>query len=130
MTNLSERPTILVVGADETQLAAKVDVLRKEGWLVLGTSDAWQAITLVSQLELGMILVDLDLAGLGALDFSRILAEDPGLNDIPMIQFFGDCRDEDLLRTVRGTLPMPFPSDEPEGGTRFVTRRRPAAILA
>lgn len=131
MTNMSEEPCILVVGADDVHIATSVDAFRAAGWRALGTSNPWEAITLVTDRPISMILQDLGLAGMAVFDFSTLIAEDPALREIPRVHYSPDSSPEELLRTVRSTLAPSFPPEEAaRRDTRFVRRRRPAAVSA
>jgi CheY-like chemotaxis protein len=132
---MSETPCILVVGADEVFVSTTVGALRREGRCALGTSDAWEAMQLVTERPIDLIVRDLNMESLGAVDFNAILANDPVLKDTPTIYFAveGDpslFRQEDLLAAIRELLPPRFPSEgSSRGDTRFVRRSRPAHSL-
>lgn len=129
-TGMSETSSILVVGGDEVLVSTTVDALRKDGWSAVGTSDPWEAILLVSQRSISLIVQDLDLKGFGGADFTSLLSADPALNELPtiFISVVGEpssFRQDDLLAAVRNTLTPSFPSEEDSrSDTRFVRRSR------
>ena len=134
LTKLLEPSCILVVGAEDRQVLAAIAALREGGSNVLGTTDPWEAITLVSQRSFALIVRDEDLAGFGALDFASILSDDPVLQEIPTATY-SRTRFEvpKLLASVEQALNPRFPSEEPSSSnTRFVRRRRStqAPVLA
>ncbi len=135
-TRMSEESCILVVGSEEVFVSTTVGALRQEGWNALGTSDPWEAILLVSEREIDLIVRDLNMESLGAIDFNAILSSDPVLKETPTIYYAveGDpslFRQDDLLEAVRTTLNPRFPAEEPSGSdTRFVRRSRPNPALA
>jgi CheY-like chemotaxis protein len=111
-----------------------IDVLRHSGWTAVGTSDPWEAISLVSQRDFNLILLDRNMGAFGTSGFTSILADDPVLSQVPRILFNRDggcspAAQEALLASVRNVLDPRFPSEEPSSTqTRFVRRRRPAAL--
>ena len=130
LTKLLEPSCILVVGAEDPQVLAAIDALREGGWNVVGTTDPWEAITLVSRRLFDLIVRDQDLSGFGALDFASILSDDPMLQEIPTVAYSRTRFDlSGLLAAVEQTLNPRFPSEEPSNSdTRFVRRRR--SVLA
>jgi CheY-like chemotaxis protein len=135
-TRMSESSCILVVGADDVLVSTTVGTLRQEGWAALGTSDPWEAITLVSERDIALIVRDLNLESLGTVDFNAILSGDPVLKDTPTIYYAvqgdpGLFSQDDLLEAVRELLPQRLPPEEPSrSDTRFVRRSRPAQVPA
>jgi CheY-like chemotaxis protein len=123
-----EPSCILVVGAEDQQVLATIAALREAGWNVVGTTDPWEAITLVSQRSFALIVRDRDLAGFGALDFSSLLDDDPGLQEVPTVTYSRTSFELPRLRaSVDFALNPRFPSEEPScSDTRFVRRHRPA----
>lgn len=130
MTKLLEPPCILVVGAEDQQVLAAVAALREGGWNVVGTTDPWEAITLVSQRSFCLIIRDRDLERFGVLDFSDVLGDDPVLQEIPTASYSRNSFDlSQLLVSVDFALHPRFPSEEPStSDTRFVRRRHPMAL--
>ena len=135
-TRMSESSCILVVGADDVLVSTTVGTLRQEGWAALGTSDPWEAVTLVSERDIALIVRDLNMESLGAVDFNAILCGDPVLKDTPTIYYAvqgdpGLFSQDDLLEAVRELLPQRLPPEGPSrSDTRFVRRSRPAQVPA
>jgi DNA-binding NtrC family response regulator len=125
-----EPSCILVVGAEDRYVLAAMGALREGGWNVVGTTDPWEAITLVSRRSFSVIVRDQDLSGFGALDFFSILSDDPMLQEIPTVAYSRSCFDPSgLPAAVQQALNPRFPSEEPSSSdTRFVRRRR--SVLA
>lgn len=109
-----------------------IAALREDGRNVMGTTDPWEAITLVSQRSFALIVRDRDLAGYGALDFSGLLGDDPGLQEVPTATYSRSSFDlSQLLASVDFALHPRFPSEEPStSDTRFVRRSRPSRTPA
>ena len=152
MTKLKEPPFILVVDSSEEHGAEVAGTLEGAGWRAITTTDPWQAMSLLSQMTVDLIVVDLDLPGVGGSGFSALLADDAGLQAIPAVFLWStqteigapmrpSSRDaclekplhrHTLLATAVRLLASPFPPDEPETvreRTRFIRRRRGAASL-
>jgi CheY-like chemotaxis protein len=128
--------------------------LQQPGWTVVGTTDPWEAILLVSQVTVDLIILDLDVPGIGGSDFCSILRDDPGLETTPTVFYWSGnteigapvrpaARDAcfekpahlpTLRATVQRLLASPFPSedfdsrDSERSQTRFVRRRNPASL--
>jgi len=119
-----------VVGAENPHVLAAIAALREGGWNVVGTTDPWEAITLVSQRSFSLIVRDRDLERFGGLDFSTILEEDPVLQEIPTATYSRNTFDlPQLLVSVDFALHPRFPSEEPStSDTRFVRRCRPIVL--
>jgi CheY-like chemotaxis protein len=125
---MSEPSCILVVGIEDQQVLATIAALREAGWNVVGTTDPWEAIALVSRRSFDLIVRDQDLGGFGALDFSSILSDDPVLREIPTAVYDRSSFDlPRLLASVENGLNPRFPPEAPAcSDTRFVRRRRPS----
>jgi hypothetical protein len=121
-----EPSCILVVGAEDHHVLAAIGALREDGWNVVGTTDPWEAITLISRRSFDLVVRDQDLSGFGALDFASILSDDPVLQEIPTAVYSRTRFDlPGLLAAVEQALNPRFPSEEPSSSdTRFVRRRR------
>jgi len=132
LTKLLEPSCILVVGAEDQQVLAAIAALQEGGWNVVGTTDPWEAITLVSRRSFSLIVRDRDLENFGALDFSDILAEDPVLQEIPTATYSRNSFNlSQLLVSIDFALHPRFPSEEPStSDTRFVRRSRPRSAPA
>ena|SRR5258706_2251046 len=153
MTELKETSLILVVDSSQAHLQELISSFKGCGWNAMGTTDAWEAVTLVSQVRMDAIVLDLDLPGIGGVDFCSILRDDPGLESVPVISYWSTrtelagplrpagrdlCFEKPahlptLHAAVRKSLAPPFPPDvaAPAGRspTRFVRRRREPAVV-
>jgi CheY-like chemotaxis protein len=145
----------LVVDASQECVDQMVASLRQPGRTVVGTTDPWEAITLVSQVTLDLIILDLDVPGVGGSDICSILRDDPGLQTIPTVYYWSSsteigapmrpgARDACLEKpahlptlqaNVRRLLASPFPPESFDSRetkrdpTRFVRRSRsPASV--
>lgn len=150
MTKLKEPPFILVVGSPDEQAPEMAGALEGAGWRAISTSDPWEAMSLLSQMTVDLLLVDLDVPGVSSSGFTALLSDDEGLQSIPAIFLWSDrteigapmrpsARDACLEKTMsadtlRSTaarlLASPFPPDEstqPRERTRFIRRSRPQA---
>ena len=153
MTEMKETSLILVVDSTPAHLQELVSSLKNEGWNAIGTTDPWEAMMLVSEVTVDAIVLDLDLPGIGGVDFCSILRDDPGLESTPVIYYWSSqtelaapvrpaARDlcfekpahlPTLHASVRKLLAPPFPPEEEapaaRGATRFVRRKREAVVV-
>jgi DNA-binding response OmpR family regulator len=142
----------LVVDSSDEHGAEVAGTLEGAGWRAIKTTDPWEAMSLLSQMTVDLIVVDLDLPGVGGSGFCSLLSDDAGLQAIPAIFLWStqteigaplrpSSRDgslekplhrDTLLATARRLLASPFPPDEPETvreRTRFIRRRRSVPSL-
>ncbi|HLY76092.1 MAG TPA: hypothetical protein VKU80_18380 [Planctomycetota bacterium] len=121
-----------MIGAEDQQVLATIAALRESGLDVVGTTDPWEAIALVSQRSFALIVTDQALGGYGALDFFSILSEDPVLQEIPTAVYSRTSFElPRLLASVDQALHPRFPSEESSStDTRFVRRLRRPRIPA
>lgn len=125
MVGPSAPPGILVVGARSQPMRDALDHLRSAGWSVLGTTDVWEAILLLSQRPFLLLVQEEGLDGPALVDLSYILESDPSLRELPRLTYSPESV-ERLVTDVALQLRPPFPPEEaPALGTRFVRRRRP-----
>jgi CheY-like chemotaxis protein len=157
VTKVEGTPFILVVDDHEDVVQEEVRSLQQAGWAARGTSDPWDAIQIIAETSPSLIVLDLDMEGIGAGDFCLILQDDPGMKDIPVIflsthasvigprlaSFLGEnaClakpfNGPSLIAAAKRLLGSPFPPEEVEdeeraakAPTRFVRRRRDALRL-
>jgi len=154
MTKVEGTPFILVIEGDPHSVERAVRTLRDAGWDAIGTSDPWEAMQLIAECNLSLIVMDLDLQGVGGSDLCGMIQEDPGLTGIPMLflsthagvigprlasfQGHNSCHPKPitgplLVAATRELLAGPFPREEvyadafPRTATRFVRRRRERA---
>ena len=154
MTKVEGAPFILVVEGDPVSADRAVRTLRDAGWEAIGSSDPWEAMQFIAECNLSLIVLDLDLQGVGGSDLCAMIQEDPGLTKIPMLflsthagvigprlasfQGHNSCHPKPitgplLVAATRELLAGPFPREEvyaealPSTATRFVRRRRERA---
>jgi CheY-like chemotaxis protein len=157
MTKVEGTPFILVVDDHEDIVQDEVLSLQQAGWNARGTTDPWEAIQIVAETSPSLIVLDLDMEGIGGSDLCTMIQDDPGLKDIPVIflsthasvigprlaSFLGEnaCLAKPfngpaLIAAAKRLLAGPFPPEAvevhektPRSGTRFVRRRRDAVTL-
>lgn len=88
-----EQKRILVVDDDAYVRTLVVRILNSRGYLALPASDAWQAMDLLQQQEIDLIILDLRMPG--PVDGEQLLfaLRDQG-NDVPVIVLSGWVDDE------------------------------------
>ena len=136
--------TILALISTSVELQEAERTLRADGWDVLGTTDPWEAMTLLSRHPVNLILLDSGNGGPDGSVFCSLLDDDPALNGIPIVYCTEDggqassprnCRTtllkpvtaDALQSAVREHLLLPFPrsgSEDSGKATRFIHRRR------
>lgn len=157
MTKVQGTPFILVVEGDPGSADRAVRSLRDAGWEAIGTSDPWEGMQLIAECQLSMIVLDLDLEGVGGSDLCAMIQEDPGMTGIPVLflsthagvigpklasfQGHNSCHPKPitgplLVAATRELLAGPFPREAvyedviPRTATRFVRRRRELAPIS
>ena len=131
VTKTGENSFVLVVDRAKETVQAVIRSLTDAGWTAAGTSDPWEAIHLLTELPLHLILLGRDLPGMGGTDLCALIQNDPALCQIPVI-FMDPGGLPSSLAQSEGRRPSswPFPPEEPAGGvggkaeTRFIRRQR------
>ena len=67
--------TIMVVDDEANDIETMMSVLEKEGYNVITAKDGMEALTLVTQKDLDLILLDIRMPALSGYDLSRLLRE-------------------------------------------------------
>ncbi len=108
---MEAQSTILVLGQDEATRQLLVDVLSPD-YEVRATDDTAQALDLMNH-PLDLVIVDIHLPELEALNFIRHVRTSPDLARLPIIAL---ADSESLRQTVagqvHGILPKPFTLDQ------------------
>jgi DNA-binding response OmpR family regulator len=89
LLQLGTRRRVLVVDDDPGVLRLLTAVLSKAGFEILTAPDGRRALDLARREELGLILLDLRMAGLDGFAVLRALKADPGTADVPVVVMTG-----------------------------------------
>ncbi len=108
---MEARSTILVLGEDEATRQLLVDVLSPD-YEVRATDDTAQALDLVNR-PLDLVIVDIHLPELEALNFIRRVRTSPDLALLPIIALAdSESLQQTVAGQVHGILPKPFTLDQ------------------
>lgn len=77
-------PTVLVVD-DEPINVKLVERALKDGYETIAAADGHQAVAILKEREVDLILLDVMMPGLGGFDVLKIVKADPRLADIPVV---------------------------------------------
>jgi len=81
----NEKFTILIVDDEMLNIELAAVYLKEEDYKVIYATDAISAIENVSKKKINLILLDINMPGKNGFDVCRILKEDKGTKDIPVI---------------------------------------------
>lgn len=76
---------ILVIEDNEMNMRLVVDLLRLEGYNVLEAVDAETGIPMARKYSPALILMDIQLPGMDGLQATRIMGQETGLKEIPVV---------------------------------------------
>jgi putative two-component system response regulator len=118
-TGATNRPEVLVVDDDATAATFLAACLEVEGCAVRTAADGPAALDLLAAAAPDLVLLDLDLPGLGGLELCRRLKADPATRLLPVVVLTG--RDAEGARRQAWEL----------GADEYLTKPfRPAELLA
>jgi CheY-like chemotaxis protein len=92
---------VLVVEDHGFQLAVAVSVLISAGLRATGASDAQAALAMIETSMPGLILLDVDMPGMGGMELLRLLKATPRLASIPVIMLTVTREREMVLEALR-----------------------------
>ena len=106
---------IMVV--DDQAMLRKVvrDVLEQEGYFILDAVNADDAWIKIQQEKPNLILLDIMMPGMSAIDFIRNIKENPKLRDIKIVYLtavIGTKKATEKLEGVIGAIEKPFKNEE------------------
>ena len=84
-----KRPTVLVVEDDENNLFILKKILQTKGYRVFQASDGQQAVEIVEQQKLDLILLDIQLPRLNGLEVIRRLRQNLDFECVPVVIITG-----------------------------------------
>jgi CheY-like chemotaxis protein len=109
-----ERRTILVVDDDKDLRERLQDVIGGEGWDVVTAANGEQALRRLRQVEPELILLDMNMPGMGGLGFLKRISDEAGRPRYPVIVLTSRGAMREFFETlgVTGFIEKPCPDDE------------------
>jgi CheY-like chemotaxis protein len=115
-------PAILVVDDDPTNRMVVRLLMEKRGYEVVEAPSGPDALTLITQHRIKVILMDLSMPGMDGFETTRRIKATPDGADIPVIALTAHTSQSDQTRCfeagMNGILPKPFDSYRAD---RFLT---------
>ena len=91
----SKKGTILVVD-DEAAITGSIDaILSKEGYQIHLAHDGEEGVSLASQVNPDLIILDITMPGMDGYEVAERLKQAPALTDVPIIFLTGKTASED-----------------------------------
>jgi CheY-like chemotaxis protein len=104
--------TILVVDDSPVVVEAVRDALLKDGYTVLAAADGIEALDMVRQNRVDLILLDIDMPRMNGYQLCKLLKRDEKFREIPVVMLTAKSSDADRMWGVKaGTdeyLTKPF----------------------
>ncbi len=125
-TQIRERTRILVVDDEEVVLAGIEKILKRDGVLLTKATSAEQALDLLRDNEIDIVIADLKLPGMDGLELLRRLKEEaPGIPTI-LITGFATIKSATQALKIGAVeyLPKPFTRSELRGAVYRAARRK------
>lgn len=105
------RRVVLIIEEDRDTNEAITDLLTNEGYSCIGASDERRGLELIQQHRPDLVLLNVDLPGVGAAHFLVTKAANPAVAQIPVVVMTASTRLPKLANTV-ATLWKPFQWEE------------------
>ncbi|TAN32427.1 response regulator [bacterium] len=82
---MTRKQLILIVEDDEASRLLATATLEREGFAVIGAVSAEEGLRLIGRRPPDLILMDIELPGMGGLELTRELKSDPATAAIPVV---------------------------------------------
>ena len=105
------RHTILIIDSDEGTREALAEVLTQEGLAAVAASDGQEAVQLLAERPLTLVIVEDELLDMDAVEFLKRKAAIPSIAQVPVIILSGR-RNTPLLDGAVALVPKPFGIDD------------------
>jgi CheY-like chemotaxis protein len=99
MAELERKPVVLMVD-DEPDFLAVVKRWASPEYEFVGLTDGADLNEEIEGLEPSLIVLDVNMPGLGGFDLCRLIREDKRFDDIPVLFLTGSRDDEDFLKNM------------------------------
>lgn len=107
-----ENKNILVIEDNELNRKLVRAILQRSSYNIMEAVDAEGGIRLAREQRPGLILMDIQLPGMDGLIATRIIKQDPGLQEIPVVALTGHAMEEDIEKAMEagcaGYISKPF----------------------
>ncbi|MHB8156452.1 MAG: response regulator [Desulfocucumaceae bacterium] len=97
---MSEKPKILLVDDEETNLSLFKALCQKLGYDCLTASDGRQAVEMAASQNPDLIMMDVIMPEMDGFEATRILKKDPATAQVPIIMVTGASSREDKLKGI------------------------------
>jgi CheY-like chemotaxis protein len=89
--------TILVVDDSPVVVAAVREALLSDGYIVYTAGDGIEALDVVKQQPIDLILLDIDMPRMNGYQLCKLLKKDPGFKHIPIIMLTAKSAETDRI---------------------------------
>ncbi len=107
-----ENKNILVIDDNELNRKLVRAILQRGPYNIMEAVDAEGGIRLAREHRPGLILMDIQLPGMDGLSATRIIKQDPGLQEIPVVALTGHAMEGDFEKAMEagcnGYISKPF----------------------